>query len=205
MKLFVANTNMRLLPVFALLGAFASPLSATGNHKDSTSVSAKEVALIPPVPTVSGFTYGGTGCPAGTVTSALTPVNSTLGTYTLTHTLPAMAPNGSVLAQSRKNCQFNVKIEVPKSWQYRINHDKFNVDGFVWLPDTQSKLNVKALYYWPNDGYVGTCYSPFLEIAYITARFPMPSSSSKGLIPAASPPGARIRIILARSVNAVEQ
>lgn len=69
--------------------------------------------------------------------------------------------NNTPVTATRKNCQFNVNIILPKQWQYRINDDGFTAVGYVWLPDANRRLTIQADYYWPNDGYVSLTKSSF--------------------------------------------
>lgn len=126
---------------------------AQENAQPAPSLSAEEKP-VPPAPDINSFNHGGSGCPPGTITSTLTPVNSTLGTYALTHTLTGLRLNGSSKVGSRKNCQLAVSISLPMQWQYKINKDGLAVAGYVWLPDARRRLEAKASYFWPNDGTV---------------------------------------------------
>lgn len=139
---------MKALTILSLLCLSASALPATGIDEPF------------PVPTVYSRTYKGNGCPRGPINYTLTPVDSTLGTYSFAVYLPPSAtpwprtwydnPSGNF----SKTCSLQFNIGVPHDYQYRVNSRGADVSGYVWLLDNRRKLDVLFEYYWPNDGQV---------------------------------------------------
>ncbi len=91
---------------------------------------------------IKGFTYGGSGCPAGTVGSQL---STDLTTLTLIYDAFIAQSGANVQPKDyRKNCQLNVKLQFPQGWQFSVF--KADYRGHATLPkgDTGS---VNANYY----------------------------------------------------------
>jgi len=67
---------------------------------------------------ISGISYGGSGCPQGTVSQILSP---DLQTFTLIFDqYAAQIGSGIDPLQSRSNCQLNVQLHYPSGWQYSV-------------------------------------------------------------------------------------
>jgi hypothetical protein len=91
---------------------------------------------------ITGVSYAGSGCNAGTVASVL---SSDLSTLTLLYdSFVAQAGEGLNPAAYRKNCQLNVGLKYPQGWQYSV----FKVDyrGYAYLQKGDKGV-CKATYY----------------------------------------------------------
>jgi len=79
-----------------------------------------EVGDAPPAGTVKirGVSYGGTGCPQGTMSSQISSDRSVV-TLIFDSYIASIGPGISVTEQ-RKNCQLNVDLEYPGGFQYSI-------------------------------------------------------------------------------------
>ncbi len=91
---------------------------------------------------IEGFTFGGSGCPAGSVGSQLSTDLTTL-TLIYDQFIAQAGPNVQP-KDYRKNCQVNVKIHFPQGWQFSVVQADYR--GHATLPkgDTGS---VNANYY----------------------------------------------------------
>ncbi|EOA86682.1 hypothetical protein ACJQWK_08419 [Exserohilum turcicum] len=67
---------------------------------------------------IRGVSYGGTGCPQGTVSSQISS-DRTVMTLIFDSYIASIGPSVAVTEQ-RKNCQLNVDIEYPGGFQYSI-------------------------------------------------------------------------------------
>ncbi len=91
---------------------------------------------------IAGFTFGGSGCPAGTVGSIL---SDDLTTLTLIYDqFIAQAGPGLHPKDYRENCQVNVKLHFPQGWQFSVF--KADYRGHATLPKGDTGT-VKANYY----------------------------------------------------------
>ncbi|KAF1936580.1 hypothetical protein EJ02DRAFT_459422 [Clathrospora elynae] len=79
-----------------------------------------ELGTAPPAGTVTirGVTYGGTGCPQGTVSSQISS-DRTIMTLIFDSYIASIGP-GIAVTEQRKNCQLNVDIAYPGGFQYSI-------------------------------------------------------------------------------------
>ncbi|KAF2273102.1 uncharacterized protein EI97DRAFT_189272 [Westerdykella ornata] len=68
--------------------------------------------------TIRGVTYGGTGCPEGTVRHQISS-DRTIVTIIFDSYVASVGP-GVPITDSRKNCQLNVDIQYPGGFQYSI-------------------------------------------------------------------------------------
>lgn len=67
---------------------------------------------------IVGFEYGGTGCPASSVSSVLSD-DQTIITLIFDKYVATIGPNVNV-ADNRKNCQLNINLRYPGGFQYSI-------------------------------------------------------------------------------------
>lgn len=67
---------------------------------------------------IRGVTYGGTGCPQGSMSSQISADRSTV-TLIFDQYIASIGP-GVAVTDNRKNCQLNVDIEYPGGFQYSI-------------------------------------------------------------------------------------
>ncbi|OAL57312.1 hypothetical protein IQ07DRAFT_607431 [Pyrenochaeta sp. DS3sAY3a] len=67
---------------------------------------------------IRGVSYGGTGCPQGTMSSQISADRSVV-TLIFDSYIASIGP-GIAVTEQRKNCQLNVDIEYPGGFQYSI-------------------------------------------------------------------------------------
>ena len=68
--------------------------------------------------TIRGVSYGGTGCPQGTMSSQISS-DRTVVTLIFDSYIASIGP-GIAVTEQRKNCQLNVDIKYPGGFQYSI-------------------------------------------------------------------------------------
>jgi hypothetical protein len=105
----------------------------------------------PPPPTlpnpndvfIRGFTYAGSGCPAGSVANATDATKQVL-TLLYDDYVAQIGP-GTAPSDTRKNCAINLDIHYPNGWQYSL----FSVDyrGFVGLDKGVTGQQVATYYF----------------------------------------------------------
>ncbi|KAL9096063.1 MAG: hypothetical protein Q9165_001585 [Trypethelium subeluteriae] len=97
--------------------------------------------VLPPVPDsssnapnasqvqIESITYGGTGCPQGTVASVISDDRTTM--TLIFDSYVASMGSGIAITENRKNCQLNINLQYPGGFQYSI----FSADyrGFAEL------------------------------------------------------------------------
>ena len=120
---------------FALLIS-ASVLSATINPVGTATPNPDQVYI-------AGITYGGTGCPQGTVSAAFTADRKTV-TMIFDQFL-AQAGKGINPANSRSACQINVDLRYPSDWSYTVM--KVDYRGYVGIPAGFSALQTATYYF----------------------------------------------------------
>jgi hypothetical protein len=124
---------MAILGVVASL--FASPTFAPA---------APPVPVTPPTEkiTIQIVTVNGTGCPLGTAAVAVSPDNEAF-TVTFSQYLAATGP-GYRLPDARRNCQLNLKVNVPSGFTYAIASADYR--GYMDLAPGATALE-RANYY----------------------------------------------------------
>jgi len=68
--------------------------------------------------TINSITYGGTGCPQGTVGSFVSADGTTF--TIIFDTFVASLGAGIAVTETRKNCQLNVNLQYPSGFQYSV-------------------------------------------------------------------------------------
>lgn len=109
----------------------------------------------PPPPgqiTISVVTVNGSGCPAGTAAVAVSPGNTAF-TVTYSHFM-AQVGIGAKPTDLRKNCQLNLKVNVPQGFTYGIAQADYR--GFASLAKGANGVE-RANYYFA--GMSPTAYS----------------------------------------------
>ena len=96
---------------------------------------------------VRGLTYAGSGCPAGTVSTNISP--DALAFTVMFDAYAAEVGPGVPYGQKRKNCQLGVDLDVPNGWTYSI----LTVDtrGYVSLEPGVRALQ-RSSYYFQGQG-----------------------------------------------------
>jgi len=95
-------------------------------------VTHEEPAPAPPNNSIQivGVAFAGSGCPPGSLSGGLLPDLSKL---TLNYTsFIAEAGKGYSAAQSRKNCQLNLKMKYPSGWQFTVAETNYR--GYASIP-----------------------------------------------------------------------
>ena len=95
---------------------------------------------------IDSLTYGGSGCPQGTVAAAFSPDRTS---FTLIFdSFVAYSGQGVPITQNRRNCQVNTAISFPQGWSYSI----LSVDyrGYASLPAGVTATQ-KATYYFSGE------------------------------------------------------
>lgn len=105
---------------------------------------------------VQAITYAGTGCPEGSVASALDAERDQL-TIAFDGFVASKGPGVSP-TQASKGCQVNLDLHIPQGWQYSIATMEYR--GFVQLPK-KMKASQQATYYFQGDGDFATADSSF--------------------------------------------
>jgi hypothetical protein len=97
----------------------------------------------PPWVRIRSLSWGGSGCPAGTVAENLAP-DFRAFTLLFDSYVAEIGP-GLPLSQSRRNCQILVDLDFPQGWSYSV----FNVDyrGFASLDPRVSGVQQSAYYF----------------------------------------------------------
>ncbi|PGH19826.1 hypothetical protein AJ80_03743 [Polytolypa hystricis UAMH7299] len=104
-----------------------------------------DVVVVTPDPDqvqIVGLTYGGTGCPSGSVSHVLSDDRSVM-TLIFDQYVAAFGPDYPV-AEARKNCQLNINLRYPGGFQYSV----FSADyrGYAYLEEGVSGTQ-KSTYY----------------------------------------------------------
>jgi hypothetical protein len=68
--------------------------------------------------TIQSISYGGTGCPQGSVGSFISADRTTF--TIIFDTFVASLGNGVAVTENRKNCQLNINLQYPSGFQYSV-------------------------------------------------------------------------------------
>lgn len=79
---------------------------------------------------IESITYGGTGCPQGTVSKSISDDRTTF-TLIFDQYIASTGPNVPN-TESRKACQLNINLKVPSGWSYTVGTVDYR--GYVQLP-----------------------------------------------------------------------
>jgi len=117
-------------------------------------VTASPVPTSVPAPTkpdpsqvyVQSITYGGSGCPQGSVATSISDDAQTF-TLIFDQFIASVGPKVP-LTESRKNCQLNINLHIPSGWQYSIATADYR--GFVQL-DPKLVATQKSIYYFQGE------------------------------------------------------
>jgi len=95
---------------------------------------------------VQSITYGGTGCPQGSVGTSFSDDRTTF-TMIFDEFIASVGP-GVPIAQSRKNCQINVNLHIPQGWSFSIASADYR--GYIELPAGMSATQ-ETIYYFQGE------------------------------------------------------
>jgi hypothetical protein len=95
---------------------------------------------------LSSISYGGTGCPQGSVGSSFS--NDRQSFTLIFDSFVASTGPGVPLPESRKNCQLNLNVHMPQGFSYSIA--TFDYRGYVQLP-AGATAEQKSIYYFQGE------------------------------------------------------
>jgi len=128
-----------MLPILTVLAcaglAAASPLLAASATASATGPNPTQVYI-------NSITYGGTGCPQGSVGSFISADRTTF-TLIFDSYVASIGPDVAA-TETRKNCQLNVDLEYPSGFQYSVLSTEYR--GYADLDAGVTGVQ-KATYY----------------------------------------------------------
>ncbi len=142
MKTFLASIGLVFAAVLALVTASDSSFADDEPSPDELHI--------------TGLTYGGSGCPRGTVGVDIAP-DGTAFTLIFDAFLAQIGP-GVPLPESRKNCQVNFTVHVPHGFTYAITSVDYR--GFANLAAGAQGLQ-KSTYYFQGQAPQASTWTPF--------------------------------------------
>jgi len=92
---------------------------------------------------IKGITYGGTGCPQGSIGSFISADRQTF-TLIFDSYVASIGP-GVAITESRKNCQLNLNLQYPSGFQYSIFSTEYR--GYVGLDAGVNGLQSATFYF----------------------------------------------------------
>jgi len=95
---------------------------------------------------LSGYAYGGTGCPQGSV-GAFVSTDRTTFTLIFDSYVASIGPGVSIV-NTRKNCQLNLNLQYPAGFQYSVLSTVFR--GYVGI-DKGVTATQSAVYYFSGE------------------------------------------------------
>ena len=117
-------------------------LSVFADRSDNRTMSTPANFAAPPGVYINSVTYGGSGCPQGSVGSLFSPDRTSL-TLIFDQYVASAGPNVPI-TESRKSCQIAADIRVPQGWSYSVATVDYR--GYVDLPASAS-AEQSATYY----------------------------------------------------------
>jgi len=134
-------------------------LLLTAYTATSTPVASTPAALDGPNPSdvyLESWTYGGSGCPQGTVSNSISD-DRTSFTMIFDQFIASVGP-GVAITQSRRNCQLLLNVHYPQGWQYSVF--SANYRGYVQLDDGVTGTQ-KSTYYFQGETDQASSQSDF--------------------------------------------
>ncbi|KAH6664924.1 hypothetical protein B0J14DRAFT_630365 [Halenospora varia] len=116
---------------------------------------AGNAAVVSPDPSqvsIKGITYGGSGCPQGSLGSFISADRQTF-TLIFDQYVASIGP-GVAIAQNRKNCQLNLDLRYPGGFQYSIFSTVYR--GYVSLDAGVNGLQSSTFYFSGEPGQTTT-------------------------------------------------
>lgn len=130
--------NLSVAALFSLsLNAFAYNTNTTNVRKDLRTGPNPEEFY------VESISYGGTGCPQGTVGKSISDDRETF-TLIFDNFVASVGP-GIPITESRKSCQLNLNLHVPQGWSFAIVDTTFR--GYVQLAAGQTGSLQSRVYF----------------------------------------------------------
>lgn len=106
---------------------------------------------------VRSISYGGRGCPQGSVGQSLSEDRTSL-TLIFDEFVASVGP-GVPVTEARKNCQISLDLFVPQGWQFSVAD--FEYRGYVQLPAGVTAAQ-QSLYYFPGEVQQGRGATAFV-------------------------------------------
>ncbi|KAF6823206.1 secreted protein [Colletotrichum musicola] len=103
---------------------------------------------------IAGVTYGGNGCPAGSVGSAISDKRDIM--TLIFDEFSAEAGPGIAPSKGRSMCQLNIKVDVPSGWSFTFVQS--TTRGYAMLPKGVTGV-CKAKYYFSGEAQNGPTQS----------------------------------------------
>jgi hypothetical protein len=136
--IYIIQSNLSNMKLAVLLGLAAQALAVAipDNVAFTEGPDPTQVQIV-------GLTYGGTGCPSGTVSSILSD-DRTIMTLIFDEFVASIGP-GIRITEARKNCQLNLNLRYPGGFQYSI----FSADyrGYAYLEKGVTGTQRSAYYF----------------------------------------------------------
>ncbi|KAJ3087665.1 hypothetical protein HK102_010546 [Quaeritorhiza haematococci] len=121
------------------LSTFASPI-------DLVEVEERQNAPDPSKTFIQSISYGGSGCPQGSVGINFNPTRNAF-TLLFDQFVASVGPDVA-FTERIKNCQLNIDLRLPAGWQYAVGTVDYR--GFMEL-DSRVKANLSSKYYFQGD------------------------------------------------------
>lgn len=137
-----------MLAIFSVVALAATVLAAPQGPQLGVSLGAPTATTtaVGPNPTqvtINSISYGGTGCPQGSVGSFISADHST---FTLIFdSMVASIGSGTTITDNRKNCQLNINLQYPSGFQYSVLSTTFR--GYSYLQNANVTGVQQATYY----------------------------------------------------------
>lgn len=133
---FGTRSFSRILVSLSIIALVAPVYVATPTPAYADSPNPNEVY-------VQSISYGGTGCPQGTVGSSFSDDRKT---FTLIFdSFVASSGPGVPVTQNRKNCQLNINLHLPEGFTFAIH--TFDYRGYVQLPAGVTAEQLSTYYF----------------------------------------------------------
>ncbi|RDL34411.1 Uncharacterized protein BP5553_07539 [Venustampulla echinocandica] len=116
-------------------------LAATAYALPATSAPA--VTPDPSQVSIAGITYGGTGCPQGSVGSYISGDRQTF-TLIFDRYVASLGP-GVAITENRKNCQLNINLKYPGGFQYSVFNTVYR--GYIGIDAGVSGVQSTTFYF----------------------------------------------------------
>ncbi|KAF4615553.1 hypothetical protein G7Y89_g15308 [Cudoniella acicularis] len=138
-------TNFNMFPNLLTLALAATAYALPAATNASVSPDPTQVSI-------KGITYGGSGCPQGTLGSFISADRQTF-TLIFDNYVASIGP-GVAVTENRKNCQLNLELAYPGGFQYSILSTVYR--GYVSLDAGVNGLQASTFYFSGESGQTTT-------------------------------------------------
>jgi len=152
-----------LVLALAATRVIATPMPVASAVPDPTEVTINEIS------------YGGTGCPQGSLSSFIAADRQTF-TLIFDNYVASIGP-GVAVTENRKNCQLNLDLEYPSGFQYSILSTEYR--GYVGIDAKVSGSQGSTFYFSGETAQVSTSTAfigPLSEEYEVTDTLPLTST-----------------------------